>query len=382
MRPDRGERLLAFLQRIASGLFATTAIPIGVLLVLLAAGLLCGLDQKCPGLKWLGAQLNPGFWQSLGASMLVVWVGFTFRVPIRRFFQPHVTYVRAPLMLGVAPLIIARAEGIWERHGLNMDLDFRYAGKDALDDLQDDRCPFAVASDVALCSFLGRERDQRLYFMPFVRIDDQLRFVVRKNNGNPEYQGSVDLMDKPIGYYPDSVHDHLLYKLGLFDPKNVKAMTSILGCYRALAVERSVEACLLWEPHYRAFTNFEDISTLNDDRMRDYVWFLCLAAKRDYLVAHRETAQRVLMAMRGATGSCRGRHDTIVTQCASFLHSEFTGIQLEELHAILDERNHDFGVDSSVPPLLHKLNDLKSGLEGIAFGAGSLRDSLWPGIRI
>ena len=329
---------------------------------------------------------------SLTASLILAWAAYIWRVNIRRFFQPQIIYIRAPLMLGVAPLIVARSRevGIWDKHGLNMDLDFRYAGRQALEDLfkPDSLCPIAVASDVALSRFLSKpeNRSHKVKVIPFVRIEDHLKIVVRKNgDGQLEYAKPGDLKGKSIGYYPDSVHGDFLAKLEIFDEQMMKSKNTVLECYHALAVSREVEACVLWEPHYYAFTKFNDVGTVNNIDPSPYKWFLCLVAREDYTRHNEQVAAKILWAIKDAADYCQSEdhRPSVIRDCASFLHTEFTGIDEEGLRTLLNKNHHVFGVDDLLKPFGEKLSALiDNGTQQLRFGAATLQRSLWKSLSI
>src|SRR6185312_15285621 len=62
--------------------------------------------------------------------------------------------IKVPLMLACAPLFISRKMRFFEDNRLDVEIDFRYAGINALKDLRKVDCDFAVASDVAIISYL------------------------------------------------------------------------------------------------------------------------------------------------------------------------------------------------------------------------------------
>lgn len=350
-----------------------------------------------PSKVTLGSSLNghpftSGVLQSSVAALLIAWAAYIWRVKIRRFFQPQLIYIRAPLMLGVAPLIIARSRdvGIWERHGLNMDLDFRYAGRKALEDLYspDNPCPLAVASDVALSTFLGHKdyRDSHLSVIPFVRIKDHLKIIVRRNNrdGSLEFSRVGDLKGKRIGYYPDSVHNDFLDSQEIFDTSVMVELTSVMDCFRTLVVEpRGVDACVLWEPHYHAFKDIADVGIINDTDATPYEWFLCLVAKAEYTKTNEAVAQKIVWAMRDATAYCEvdRNHQSVIRDCASFLHTEFTGITRDGLETLLNRKQHEFGVEEILVPFRNKLMTLIEKGGDTAVGANNLAQSLWEGLE-
>jgi len=340
---------------------------------------------------WFETLINFGFLPSLLSALIVAWGAYIWRAEIRRFFLPQLTYIRAPIMVGIAPLIVARSKeiGIWEKYGLNMDLDFRYAGIDALIDLfkPEVHCPIIVASDVAIASFLGHEnnRTKKIKVIPFVKIKDHLKIIVRKRNTQnpqPEYNTLAELKGREIGYYPDSVHDDFLSEFDLFNKDSLKKIDSVFECYRKLAVEKTVEACILWEPHYAAFNKFSDLHIINTEDTREYNWFLCLAATENYIKHNDQIVHRILRALKGATAYCRDKsnEEIVIRECIAYLHTEFTGLIPDELKQLLKKRQHDFSVDENLNDFKKKLMQLihKGGNTGE--GAAILLVSLWPGL--
>jgi hypothetical protein len=180
---------------------------------------------------------STGYPQNIWASLIVAWGVYLGRNWIRNWFRDEITYIRAPMMFAIAPLILVRRR-IGQQYGLNVDLDFRYAGKQTLEDVFSGECFFGVASDVALCSALTKAAEagtaRSVYVLPFVRIEDHLKLLVRKNeDGTSSISHVTELIDKQIGYCPDSIHDHFLAAHGL-EPNmfSTYEMTNVLDGYR------------------------------------------------------------------------------------------------------------------------------------------------------
>jgi ABC-type nitrate/sulfonate/bicarbonate transport system substrate-binding protein len=335
-----------------------------------------------------------GLLQSAFASLIVVWAAYIWRLRIKKIFQPNISYVRAPIMLGIAPLIVGQKKGIWEKSGINLDLDFRYAGKSSLENLLNGDCQLAVASDIALCCFATTHTKFDMSILPFVRIIDHLKFIVRKKD-NPEIKNFNDLECKRIGYFPNSVHIHFLNSLELYDTQYLVKFENILKCYHALLVEedpaKKIDAFLLWEPHYGTFFNFSSsTSIVNDTRDLDqrYEWFLCLASSREYTNRNAEYATRILSAMKEATDHCRKKMAKIAEDCITFLHTEFTGVEIDELERLLKWNeamdqypfgSHSFGIDENMPQFKNKLQNPTNMVE-LDYGLARLIESPWPGI--
>ena len=330
-----------------------------------------------------------GVTQSIFAGAVISWWAFTFRFAIRRFFQPQITYIRAPLMLAVAPLIVSRKAGIWESHGLNMDLDFRYAGESALQDLLKGDCEFAVASDIALCAFLTQNTEVKLKVIPFVKITDNLKVLVRQeDNEQQQIKSFEDLQEagRKIGYHPDSVHDDFIEKFltGISKDNRIK-VDSVLDSYNRLSAKRNtdtIDACIFWEPHYRAFQDFKGIKILNEGNDPDYKWFLCLVAKEEYIASNKIIAERVRLAVEGATNYCKNHPGEIIDGCKAFLHTEFTGVGEKELKEIMDKQHHHFGIDDNSNEFYEKMGNFARTGYTNEFGAARLRESLWDGVHI
>lgn len=339
------------------------------------------------------------------AALLLAWVANIWKVEIRRFFQPQITYIRAPLQLGIAPIIVAKSRevGIWERYGLNMDLDFRYAGIETLDDLykKDNPTDLAVASDIALCSFLVKRNnpEKELQIIPFVRIEDHLKVVVRKDprTGELEYTKTRELGGKTIGYYPESVHGDFLEYLEIFDKVKLEKMKSVLDCYRALIsgkignvesgeadkTTEAVDAVVLWEPHYHAFKEFKHVGIINESDNKLYEWFLCLVATQKYTKRNAYIAQKILAATKEAAAYCQLEKNKtrVLKDCASFLNTEFTGLGYKGLEELLGKNQHEFGVEELIGRFRTKLDGIAKKGGDKAIAVGRLRDCLWEGIK-
>ncbi len=332
-----------------------------------------------------------GTLQSIVAAVLFAWAAYLWRVEIRQILELRKIYIRAPIQLGVAPLIVARSReiGIWERYGLNIDLDFRYSGKDAINDLYEQVNPpdLAVASDVALCLFLGKKEDpnKELHVLPFVQIKDHLKIIVRKvsteNSKEQKYSTIGDLKGRKIGYYPGTVHEDFLKDIQIFQEENMQSMKSVLDCYRAL-ISKVVDAVVLWEPHWFAFTEFGDVEIIDKTEGDPYEWYLCLVAMQKYTQRNEQTAQKILRSMKDAANYCQLEENKkrVIRDCASFLNTEFTGINDKGLEILLEKRQHKFAVEDSIPSFSKKLNKLigKGGI--IGKGASGLTHSLWEGL--
>jgi len=331
-----------------------------------------------------------GIWQECIATSLIAWGAYVWRASIRRLFRPQFTYIRAPLMLAMAPLVIARSRevGIADRHGLSIDLDFRYAGRTALDDLYNpiSPCPFAVASDVALCRFLGEpgHRSSRLRVVPFVKITGHLNVMVRKvADGNAlEFADVGALRGQKIGVFKDSVHEDYLDYLGILTTIEAVEMTSVLDSYRSLQTKR-IAGCVLWEPHYFAFEKDPDVGLIS--QLASYEWYLYLVTRDETAAADEDAARRILAALRDAASHCQlsKNRPQVVNACAAYLHTEFTGIDSDGLNRLLDLDQHTFGVpgDAADRERVEKRLDALVEKGGhVAIGASKVKLAMWKGL--
>jgi len=332
---------------------------------------------------WQANPFSGGLWQECLGGLLLGWAAYLWRVNLQHFFQPQLIYVRAPLMLAAAPLIMARSRdlGIAERHGVSIDLDFRYAGRTALDDLFSVRnsSPFAVASDVAICHYLFEAPNRRIRIMPFVKLQDQIRILVRRDpSGNPEFKNVADLVAATVGLSPDTIHsDFLTELLPGFTGRTVN-QESVLASYRELA-SKTVDAVVLWEPHYQAFANTPEIAIL--ETKQPYEWYLCLVA-RDLGNSH--LARRLSEMLFEASAFCRDPKNRaeLIKHCASYLHTEFTGIDTEGLGKLLDTKGHLFGVDTACSDFGTRVDKLAAKGGAIGVGASHVRNAIWQGLSL
>ena len=156
-------------------------------------------------------------------------------------------------------------------------------------------------------------------------------------------------------------------------------MTSVMECYHALvdpAEAKHVDACVLWEPHYRAFQGKYGMRLLNDET--NYSWFLCLVAKETFLVERDRTARNMLAAMRTVTRRCNEEPAAVIKACVAYLQTEFTGVGTAELEELLYKGKHHFGVDDNVDGFMARLKELGEKGGAVGSGAVTLATSLWP----
>jgi ABC-type nitrate/sulfonate/bicarbonate transport system substrate-binding protein len=175
-----------------------------------------------------------------------------------------------------------------------------------------------------------------------------------------------------------------LDSLKTIDKTKLKKMESVLECYHALITEL-IDAFVLWEPHYYAFQNFENVGVMNmnESDSNVYDWFLSLVAKREYTENNEQIAQKILWGIKDAANFCQSKEnrERVIKDCASFLNPEFTGIGEEELRKLLkDQPTILFSVDEATKGLFKKLDSLLDKGEPLARGAKAIDKSLWNGL--
>lgn len=333
----------------------------------------------------LATQFYLHFLAAILGGLFVAWLGFLFRFKIKKFFgffDPIIA--RIPLMLSCAPLFVAMKFKIWEQNDLEVDLDFRYAGVGALEDLKNNKCHIAVASDVATVAFMdklkGAETDYCIQVLPFVKITNHLKIIVKQDSALINLS---DLKNKNIAHLAASVHDDFLRIVERNIDINIKTLNwiakeDIMKCYHAL-ISGEVDACILWEPHYLALKKYnmrilEDFKNLENS----YTWFLCLIAKEKYIDEHPNVAKSIYNVMKSATERCSNSSNDIIDSCSLYLESEFTGLDDTGLREIIDIGKHHFSVGQQMrKDYFIKLDTLQNDY---GFGIGKLKrvDALWP----
>jgi hypothetical protein len=144
-------------------------------------------------------------------------------------------------------------------------------------------------------------------------------------------------------------------------------------------IKNEIQGFVLWEPHYQAFMEFDDVEILDIEHQDEYSWFLCLISPKQYVDKHGHIASRLLSTLRTAVDECGTQRSEAITEYMSFLHIEFTGIGETQLRQLLESRKHHFGVGRNVDEFQERLDTL-AGRAPYGFGAGSLKTSLWPGL--
>ena len=328
-----------------------------------------------------GRWFSSGVLQSLCAAIWFAWVAYAWRLEIIRAIEPAALHLRAPLQLGIAPILVAQSMSLWRAHRLTIDLDLRYAGRDAITDLYDLENPseLAIASDVAVCKYLGEKGNEnaKLQIFPFVRIEGHLKLVVRKANGVLDVRDFQALMANKlkVGHAKGSVHVHFLREI---DEGNLKIMTSVLQSYREL-IQKKVDAIALWEPHYRVFEGADDVGTLEDwqPAASPYNWYLCLVAREDFVKRNNEVFARVGATIKRACKLCAldSRKTEVIDACIPYLNQEFTGLDKNGISLLLSEGKHHFGIDGV--GLRTRLAEIAKAGGDLAAGATRVVPQLW-----
>jgi len=329
------------------------------------------------------------------AAAVLGFLGYYFRrdlMPfIDKFVKPVRLRTRLPLMIASAPIILGVERHVWREHGIDISFDWRYAGRDALDDLLKDDCDIAVASDYAVAKFMSTNFDYEIGILPFVHIQDHIQVVAL------EAETYDTVKQNRIAFFPNSVHEDFLAQV-----LNVNAeqrghyphvSSSIEAVGKILPLTKDpVEAnsFVLWEPHYQAFKKIRGLKLVDIPGSKDYHWFLCVVAKRLYLEENKRVAKNILRAVRKSCSLCVDNSDDIMKACMKYFPQEFAGLSEDDLRTVFPasaKSPHSFGVDSNLKPYLDKLKSIETRHPEIASGMARLTDrfkkddALWPGLE-
>src|SRR5258708_6762746 len=238
---QRWERFKGLLKRLLQSKRSFVLASLALLTFFLVLDL-CHFIRSLPSwLHWicripLDHSFFTGCAESIGAGLYLAWAAYLWRVWLKRVFHARDVTILAPMQIATAPLIIAKAKPISEEHDLRLEVDLRYAGREALESLGSDPTKFAVASDVALCLFLKPDEKELLWVLPFVKITNHLKLVVKRDSSINTIEDLRKSTGK-IGYYANTVHHHFLID-ELKIPNNEEAprlanLSNILACYDA-----------------------------------------------------------------------------------------------------------------------------------------------------
>jgi hypothetical protein len=345
-----------------------------------------GLYFLCDIGYFVMGMARDGVIQNVESAVLVGGWLYFFRGSIRRLFMDNEIRVRSPLMLAAAPIILAEDDSVWNRVDYRFRVDFRYAGFSALEDLSNERCQAAVVSDIALLGFLGekRHKDLKFFVIPFTRVTDNIRFVVRKNQDGTLEHGSLEEIrngNLRVGCMSDTVHSHFL-SVYLPDSQyqKVEVTSPILGLEQLLT--RTIDTLVLWEPHYMAFDQFAGVGIVDPGESGKYSWFLCLVVKRDKMLEDDRLRYSLFAAIESGAERCRVSQSGTVSQaalkcCYERMNGEFMGLDETTFINSLDgNTNFTFGVADNKEAFAARLDEL---LDSPAFGVGavSARQMLW-----
>jgi ABC-type nitrate/sulfonate/bicarbonate transport system substrate-binding protein len=293
-------------------------------------------------------QISIGVWCSIIAGIIISWFIYLFQSQIRRLFGLSKTLtLRLPLMLASAPFLLAKKFRLFEKHNIDLDLDFRYAGIGALSDLNNNICDLAVASDIAIARFMNENYSFSVYSLPFVKIKNHIKILVSKNSEITEISM---LNNGTIAYIKNSVHEDYIEFLETEKKIAINTIEAkgVMECFK-MVIENKAKACIFWEPHYLSMENIFDLVPL--DCQLTYEWFLCLVAKTEFIHRNTSLARQLFYSLKEAANICENDHTRVAENCITYMHPEFTGLDKDQLNSILvNERidSHFFGIDSTL----------------------------------
>jgi len=338
-----------------------------------------------PTWPFIDTQIYLGFVESLVASLYLALAAYLYRQNLKAIFHSRDIQILAPMQIASAPLIIAQ-RSIAADHDLRLRLNFRYAGREALAQFGSGYFKFAVASDVALCLFFGQNKSERLQVLPFVKITNHLKLVVRYNSDIQSIE-QLKATGGKIGYYANTVHEHfLLNHLNIAVASRLCDLKNILECYDALWADDPIEAFVLWEPHYAALSASARKSIrILDDPATNYDWFLCLVAKEEFLSSEPQIAKRILAMVTESCEVCENdridnNSSVVVEECFAFMLAEFTGITKESLRSLAGQ-NFEFGFARNRAAYMNRMTKLND-VQALIAGATRFSDVkyFWPGL--
>lgn len=343
---------------------------------------LWGLDQLS---WWPWHNSSTSYFQylrdSLGAIILgifIAWYNYHYEKENKnKLGLPKDVTIRIPLMLACSPLFTASNRNIFEQYHIGLKLDFRYSGMKALQDLKNGHCKLAVASDMAIASFLNDDIYFDLYFLPFVTIQDHLKIVVLEYSS---INNISDLKDKTIARVDSSVHDHYLNSLNI-GHKSV-SKSSVMECHIAL-INGEVDACILWEPHYLTVNKYR-MRILDTSKYANYTWHLCLVAEKKYLDENLKVMKNILSAMHEAAQNCNDNYDDILKDSIFYMLADFTGATQQDMQEYFlhnSVKKHHFGIDNHVLDKFDNKIKMLSNDQSYKGAITQLRRDYWPGVN-
>lgn len=328
-------------------------------------------------------QFAMGIWPEVVASFFIGWFIYLYQKWIKEnFLTPESLTIRVPLMLGSAPIFVSQKLRYFEDERINVDLDFRYAGIDTLEDLKKGKCQFAVASDVALTTFLSISNNFnfKIYSLPFVKITGHIKILVEKGSGIVNLN---DMQGKKIAYIKDSVHHHFFEKVMRKDNnlqcEPIEKLT-IMECFREV-IYGDADACIFWEPHYLSMKN--NFGLVEIDFNQSYQWFLCLITTQEYYNEKKNLHKRMFKALKKAVNECEKDKNMAASGCYDYMLEEFTGVSEHQLLSLLNEPQqtgtHSYKIDEFIKK---DYEEKLASLHADKYYNGSsqyLLSCLWPG---
>jgi len=336
------------------------------------------------------------FVENFVATIFIAFLGYNYRTRVRHIIRHIVDddelIIRSPLMSAAAPLVYGNARGIWQEFGLKADIEWNYAGHDALKDLQTGEAMISVASDFAIAKFLtsmgsdGKDPTQSYSVAPFAALKANLSLVI--------FNDEVYEKNNKVLYYPNSVHEEYIIRILRRDPVKFGEKTDSLsdmlcrvkrvGKYANDDFE-PVGASLVWEPYNEFYADIFGAGSPRVQLATSLEWYLCIMANAEYLKNRPGRARAIRDAVQKSCRGASGARRDLSSLMARSIPEELAGINIKHLERVLaKENNIVFGVNSNFPGYKAKINQMYTeGIEGAREGLGYLkaasdREALWP----
>jgi hypothetical protein len=352
-------------------------------------------ENSSPVIDFLNGSLVSNYVVEVSAALMFLLASFIFKRELKhvadRVLRPRRKVIRLPAMIATAPLMLGVEKHLWRDANIELILDWRYAGRDALLSLSKGECHLAVAADYAVVKFMAERREKRdaIALLPFVVIKDNIRIVTR-NSGLDRLQRGA------IAFYKNSVHEEVLYKLqpalintGIPETypgvKNVKE--GLWTIFEEINPGVTADGFLLWEPHYAAFEDTTGLSVMDPlPTAGPYVWTLCVVALAKDIEKDAGFASGFASVLAGLCAECKSNRSEVIQTCAEYLSEELLGIDEDKIRRILEKNGHEFGISQAMTSLESKLQDWDNW-PTVTGGAGMLRQrindgSLWLHVKL
>ena len=233
--------------------------------------------------------------------------------------------------IGEAPSYVAYYEGYFEKHGLEVTLDYSASGAESLGKLLDGQVDIVTCADTPIV-YRAFNTDEFVIIGSMVHSDKIAGIVARKDSGISE---PADLVGKRIALFQSTASDFLLDTFFLahgLNESDVDLIDMKPPAQVEAIVNGEIDVMFSWQPHLLNAMNQlgENGLILPAEGMKPMNWLIL--AKEEYAKANPQVLENFLSAIRDANDFIAEDREVAID-----LHAEEIGMDRAMVASLWDD---------------------------------------------